>query len=109
MLVLSRKLKQAIIMSGGIRITVVGIRGTQVRLGIEAPDSVGIMREELCEGAAPEPTSANSSTATPAAACVAAGTHTAHGTDRGLSRRDEGARADWSVSKMRARPVRIRH
>jgi carbon storage regulator len=49
MLVLSRKLNQSIVIDGGIRITVVGLRGNQVRLGIDAPDSVGIFREELCD------------------------------------------------------------
>jgi carbon storage regulator len=48
MLVLSRKLNESIIIDGDIRITVVGIRGNQVRLGIDAPESVGIFREELC-------------------------------------------------------------
>ena len=47
MLVLSRKLNEAILIDGGIRITVLGIRGRQVRLGIEAPAEVGIYREEL--------------------------------------------------------------
>ena len=51
MLVLSRKLNETIIINGDIRITVVGIRGNHVRLGIEAPDSVGIFRQELCERA----------------------------------------------------------
>jgi carbon storage regulator len=49
MLVLSRKRNETIIIDGNIRITVVDIRGTQVRLGIEAPDSVRIVRQELCE------------------------------------------------------------
>jgi carbon storage regulator len=48
MLVLSRKLGQTIVIDGSIRITVVGIRGNQVRLGIEAPNRIGIFREELC-------------------------------------------------------------
>jgi carbon storage regulator len=48
MLVLSRKLNETLVIDGSIRITVVGIRGNQVRLGIEAPDRVGIYREELC-------------------------------------------------------------
>jgi carbon storage regulator len=48
MLVLSRKLNETIVIDGSIRITVVGIRGNQIRLGIEAPDRVGILREELC-------------------------------------------------------------
>jgi carbon storage regulator len=49
MLVLSRKLNESIVIDGDIRIKVVGIRGNQVRLGIEAPDSVGILRAELCD------------------------------------------------------------
>jgi len=48
MLVLSRKLNETIVIDGNIRITVLDIRGRQVRLGIEAPDRVGIYREELC-------------------------------------------------------------
>jgi carbon storage regulator len=48
MLVLSRKLNETIVINGDIPIMVVGIRGTQVRLGIEAPNSVGIFRRELC-------------------------------------------------------------
>jgi carbon storage regulator len=47
MLVLSRKLNESIIIDGNIRITIVGIRGNQVRVGIEAPGSVPIIREEL--------------------------------------------------------------
>lgn len=47
MLVLSRKLNESIIINGDIRVMVVDIRGNQVRLGIEAPDSVGIFREEI--------------------------------------------------------------
>ena len=47
MLVLSRKLNESIIIDGNIRITIVGIRGNHVRVGIEAPDSVPIIREEL--------------------------------------------------------------
>jgi carbon storage regulator len=52
MLVLSRKRNEVIVIDGNIRITVVGIRGNQVRLGIEAPGSVGVFREELCRRAA---------------------------------------------------------
>ncbi len=47
MLVLSRKLNETIVIDGNIRITVVGIRGNQVRIGIQAPDSVKIFRQEL--------------------------------------------------------------
>ncbi|MFO0890734.1 MAG: carbon storage regulator CsrA [Isosphaeraceae bacterium] len=47
MLVLSRKVDEQIIIGDSIRVTVVSIRGNQVRLGFEAPPSVPIFREEL--------------------------------------------------------------
>jgi len=57
MLVLSRKVNQRILLSGNIRITVTCIRGNQVRLGIEAPDQIEILRGELMDSApaAPSP------------------------------------------------------
>jgi carbon storage regulator len=51
MLVFSRKLDQKIVINGNIFGTVVGIGNNQVRLGIEAPDSVGIFRQELLDRA----------------------------------------------------------
>jgi carbon storage regulator len=50
MLVLSRKLNEEILIGENIRIKVVMIRGNQVRLGIEAPGDVTIIREELRAG-----------------------------------------------------------
>jgi len=47
MLVLSRKQNQAIVINGNIRVTVISIRGSQVRIGIEAPSEVSVFREEL--------------------------------------------------------------
>jgi carbon storage regulator len=47
MLVLSRHADEAIIVDGHIRIVVVSIRGDKVRLGIEAPAEIHILREEL--------------------------------------------------------------
>jgi carbon storage regulator len=52
MLVLSRKFNESIVIDGGIKITVIEIRGNQIRLGIEAPREVGVMREELVAHAA---------------------------------------------------------
>jgi carbon storage regulator len=49
MLVLSRRPNESIVIEGGIRVTVVSIRGNQVRLGFEAPGDVRIFREELLE------------------------------------------------------------
>lgn len=47
MLVLSRKLEESILIDGDVRIKVLEIRGGQVRLGIDAPRSVNIVRSEL--------------------------------------------------------------
>jgi carbon storage regulator len=47
MLVLSRKFSEKIVLDGNVVITVVAIRGKTVRLGIEAPKEVSVMRGEL--------------------------------------------------------------
>ena len=49
MLVLSRKFQEVIVIEGGIRVTVLGIRGNVVRLGVEAPSDVRVLREEIIE------------------------------------------------------------
>jgi len=47
MLVLKRKPGESVITSNGVRVVVCEIRGDQVRLGFEAPTSVGIYRQEV--------------------------------------------------------------
>ena len=49
MLILTRRVGEAILMDGGIRIVVLGLEGGGVRLGIDAPASVGIVREEIAQ------------------------------------------------------------
>jgi carbon storage regulator len=51
MLVLSRRPGEEVVIGENIRITVVAIRGNQVRLGFSAPPEVSIQREELCQRA----------------------------------------------------------
>lgn len=50
MLVLSRKEKQRIKLGDSIVVTVVRVAGDRVRLGIEAPDDMLVLREELDVG-----------------------------------------------------------
>ena len=47
MLVLSRRLGETLIIGDDIKITVLGISGNQVRLGIAAPKEVTVHREEV--------------------------------------------------------------
>ncbi len=47
MLVITRKPGQSVYIGENVRVTVHGIRGNQVRMGIEAPDNVRIYREEI--------------------------------------------------------------
>ena len=47
MLVLSRKNNQSIIIGDDVVVTVVEIRGDKVRLGVEAPKSVPVHRDEV--------------------------------------------------------------
>ena len=47
MLVLSRKQSQRIKVGDSIVVTVVRLSGDKVRLGIEAPDDMLVLREEL--------------------------------------------------------------
>lgn len=47
MLVLSRKKNEVINIGDNIRITIVDVRGDNVRIGIEAPNDVSVHREEV--------------------------------------------------------------
>jgi carbon storage regulator len=47
MLVLTRKPGERIIIDDQITVTVLAVRGHQIRLGIEAPKEIPIKREEL--------------------------------------------------------------
>ncbi|HHW28831.1 MAG TPA: carbon storage regulator CsrA [Syntrophomonadaceae bacterium] len=49
MLVLARKKGQSIVIAEKIKITVLEMKGDQVRLGIEAPQEFSVYREEIYE------------------------------------------------------------
>lgn len=54
MLVLTRKVGEALRIGDDIEITLVEVRGDAVKLGIQAPRSVGIWRKELLQEVAQE-------------------------------------------------------
>ncbi len=49
MLVLSRKINETILIGEDIRITLLGIEGDKIKLGIDAPKTMKIFREELMQ------------------------------------------------------------
>ena len=55
MLILTRRPGESIIIETPagelIQVTVLGVKGNQVRIGTEAPDDISIVREELLEDA----------------------------------------------------------
>ncbi len=47
MLILTRRISESVIIGDDVKITVLGIKGNQVRLGIDAPKEVSVHREEI--------------------------------------------------------------
>jgi carbon storage regulator len=47
LLILSRKKDESILIGKNIKITVIGFQKNQVKIGIEAPEDLAILREEL--------------------------------------------------------------
>ena len=56
MLILTRRVGEALKLGEDITVTVLGVRGNQVRIGIDAPKSVAIQREEIYSTAVTDPT-----------------------------------------------------
>ncbi len=49
MLILTRKVDQGIVISGNIHVRVLGVDRDRVKIGIEAPMDVTVLRQELLE------------------------------------------------------------
>ena len=47
MLALSRKMNESIMIGNDIEVTILEVRNDQVKIGIQAPKSVGIYRKEI--------------------------------------------------------------
>ena len=49
MLILTRRVGETLMIGDDVTVTVLGVKGSQVRLGVDAPREVGVHREEIYE------------------------------------------------------------
>jgi carbon storage regulator len=47
MLILTRKSGESLIIGGDISVKILGVKGNQVRIGIDAPKDIAVHREEI--------------------------------------------------------------
>jgi carbon storage regulator len=49
MLILTRRVGESLMIGADVAITVLGVKGNQVRIGVKAPKDVAVHREEIFE------------------------------------------------------------
>ena len=49
MLILTRRVGESVVIGEDVTVTVLGVKGNQVRIGINAPKTVAVHREEIFE------------------------------------------------------------
>jgi carbon storage regulator len=49
MLILTRRVGEAVVIDEEVTVTILGVKGNQVRVGVNAPKSVSVHREEIFE------------------------------------------------------------
>ena len=63
MLILTRRVGETLMIGDEVTVTVLGVKGNQVRIGVNAPKDVSVHREEIYERIKKEQSDSNSSEA----------------------------------------------
>ncbi len=62
MLILTRRVGEAVVIGEEVTVTVLGVKGNQVRIGVNAPKTVSVHRDEIFERIKNERATADEST-----------------------------------------------
>jgi carbon storage regulator len=82
MLILTRRVGETVMIGNDVTVTVLGVKGNQVRIGVNAPRDVAVHREEIFERIKREEQDGGGTTsARPAAARANGNGHAANGMD----------------------------
>ena len=82
MLILTRRVGETVMIGNDVTVTVLGVKGNQVRVGVNAPRDVAVHREEIFERIKRvEQDGGGTTSARPAAAGTNGNGHAAHGMD----------------------------
>ena len=49
MLILTRRINESLVIGDNVTVTILGVKGNQVRIGVDAPRDVSVHREELAQ------------------------------------------------------------
>ncbi|MDG1507581.1 MAG: carbon storage regulator CsrA [Luminiphilus sp.] len=49
MLILTRRINESLIIGDNVTVTILGVKGNQVRVGVDAPRDVAVHRQELAQ------------------------------------------------------------
>ena len=82
MLILTRRVGETVMIGNDVTVTVLGVKGNQVRVGVNAPRDVAVHREEIFERIKREEHDGSGATTTTARTASRGNGHATNGVDR---------------------------